>query len=407
MTQTGKHALADLQIIEFGEMVAAPFCTKLMGDLGAEIIKIERPERGDVARTYGPFKDEKPHRERSGFFAYLNTNKLGITLSPAKPEGAEILRSLVADADVLVESNPPGVISRLGLDFSSLHQINSRLIVTSITPFGQTGPYSGYKAFDLNIWHAGVLGYVWRERFLEEGLGPPLKGAGNIADFHTAASAAVATMCAVVSRNITGVGQHIDVSAQECVASCVSAAFANYQITGRIMGQATDMRSATMQLIPCKDGSVQLTGREEYQWQSLVDAMGNPDWANDDWCQTKQGRADNADVLRMLMMEWTMAHTKDEIVELVQNERAPASMMADMRDVLYDRHLRSRGFFVEADHPELGPAEYPSAAYKFTETPWSLEHTAPLLGQHNEQVYAERLGYSKKKLADLTATGVI
>ncbi|MDP6665338.1 MAG: CoA transferase [SAR202 cluster bacterium] len=407
MTQQRKQALSDLRIIEFGEMVAAPFCAKLLADLGAEVIKVERPERGDVARRYGPFKDGAPHPERSGFFAYLNTNKLGVTMSPAKSGGAEIFKKLVADADVLVESCPPGVMSRLGLDYASLKRINPRLVVTSITPFGQTGPYSGYRAFDLNVWHAGGIGYIWRERFLEEGPGPPLKGAGTIADFHTAASAAIATICAIFSRNSTRKGQHIDVSAQECVASCIGAAFANYQITGRVVGRATDTRSAMMQLLPCKDGSVQLTGREEFQWQALMDAMGNPEWSKDDWCQTKQGRADNADVLRLMMMEWTMAHTKDEIVKLAQNNRAPASKMADMRDVMADEHLRSRDFFVEADHPQVGVAEYPSAAYTFSETPWSIRKTAPLLGEHNEDIFSGRLKYTAKQLAELTEAGVI
>jgi crotonobetainyl-CoA:carnitine CoA-transferase CaiB-like acyl-CoA transferase len=403
----GKSALSDLRVVEYGEMVAAPFCTKLLGDLGADVTKIERPERGDVARSYGPFKDDIPHPERGGLFLYLNTNKKGITLSPTSPEGAAVFKDIIADADVLIESNPPGVMKRLGLDYASLRQINPGIVVTSITPFGQTGPYAGYNAYDLNIWHAGGLGYMWREWYLEDGAGPPIKGAGTLADYHTAISAAVATMVAVFKRNFSGTGQHVDVSAQESVASCVGSAFANFQMTGQNVGQAASTHFSIMELIPCKDGSVQLSGREEYQWQALVDAMGNPDWAKQDWCQTKQGRAENADALRVLMTEWTMKHTKREIVELAQSRRSPASMLADMSDVMADQHLRSRDYFVTANHPLAGEVEYPSAPYKLSETPSILRSTAPLLGQHNEEIYSDLLKYSKERLAELREAGVI
>ncbi len=402
-----KHALSDLRVIEFGELVAAPFCAKLLADLGAEVIKVERPQRGDVARSYGPFQGDVPHLERSGLFLYLNTNKLGITLSPTSSEGAKIIKELVAESDVFVESNPPGVMKQLGLDYQSLRQINPQIVVTSITPFGQTGPYSDYRAFNLNTWHAGGLGYVWRERYLEDGIGPPLKGAGTLADFHTGVSAVVATMCAIIRRDFTGGGQHIDVSAQECMASVLGSVFATLQMTGQIVGRGADVRSAMMQPMLCKDGSVQLTGREEAQWQALVDAMGNPEWAEEDWCQTRQSRAENADVLRLLMAEWTLAHTKDEIVESIQSRRAPASMVKDMGDVVNDRHLRSRDFFVAADHPETGVVEYPSAPHKLSETPWSIRRPAPLLGEHNEEIYSDRLKYSREQLVEFREAGVI
>ena len=402
-----KQALSDLRVVEFGELVAAPFCAKLLADLGAEVIKVERPHRGDVARSYGPFQGDVPHPERSGLFLYLNTNKLGVTLSPTATEGAKILKELVAEADVLVESNPPGVMKRLGLDYPSLRRINPRIVVTSITPFGQTGPYSDYRAFDLNIWHAGGLGFIWRERYLDEGTRHPLKGAGTLADFHTGISAAIATMCAIVRRDLAGGGQHVDVSAQECIVSLLGSAFATLQMTDRVVGGGADVRSAMMQPLPCKDGSVQLTGREEHQWQALVDAMGNPEWAQDDWCQSRQSRAENADVLRLMMAEWTMAHTQEEIVESVQSRRAPASMVKDMGDVMADRHLRSRDFFVTADHPEVGVVEYASAPHKLSETPWSIRRPAPLLGEHNQEIYSDRLNYSKEQLAELSAAGVI
>ncbi len=135
--------------------------------------------------------------------------------------------------------------------------------------------------------------------------------------------------------------------------------------------------------------------------------MGNPEWAEEDWCQTRQSRAENADVLRLLMAEWTLAHTKDEIVESIQSRRAPASMVKDMGDVVNDRHLRSRDFFVAADHPETGVVEYPSAPHKLSETPWSIRRPAPLLGEHNEEIYSDRLKYSREQLVEFREAGVI
>ncbi len=407
MSQTNKYALSDLRVVEFGEMVAAPFCAKLLADLGAEVIKVERPERGDVARRYGPFKGDAPHPERSGLFLYLNTNKLGVTLSPAADHGADILKQILAESDVLVESNSPGVMKRLGLDYASLNRINPRLVVTSITPFGQTGPYSEYRAFDLNVWHAGGLGFIWRERYQDEGTPAPLKGAGTLADFHTGVSGAIATMCAIVRRDFSGKGQHVDVSGQECMASIAGTALATFDMLGQVAGRGADVRSVMMQPLPCKDGSVQLTGREEPQWQALMDAMGNPEWSDEDWCKDRQSRAENADVLRLMMIEWTMAHTKREIVDAVQSHRAPASMVHDPADVLADRNLRARNFFAAVEHPEVGVAEYPSAAYIFSETPWSIRRAAPLLGQHNKEVYSGRLNYSEDQLAEFAEAGVI
>src|SRR5581483_1538589 len=222
-------ALNNLKVVELSERVAGPFCTKVMADLGAEVIKLETPGTGDVARGHGPFPGDTPHPEKSGRFLYLNTNKLGVTLNLRAPAGRELFRQLVKDADVVVETQPPGFLDTLGLGYHNLHEWYPRLIVTSITPFGQTGPYSTYKAYNLNCFHMGVVGYETPFNYVTDPeREPPLKTGGEQADLLTGWTAATATMCAVFHRDLTGEGQHVDIAEVEAVAHMVRPNFALY-----------------------------------------------------------------------------------------------------------------------------------------------------------------------------------
>src|SRR5262245_4100779 len=206
-------ALSDLKIIELSEMVAGPFCTKVMADLGAEVIKIETPQNGDPARQRGPFPYDQSHPERSALFLYLNTNKRGITLDVRKPEGARVFRDLLKDADILVETWKPGALAALNLGYEKLKGLNSRLIVASLTPFGQTGPYKDYKAYDLNCYQFSVLGYETPfNQVTDPATQPPLKAAGEQADFLAGWTTATAVMCAVLWRHLAGGGRHLDVA---------------------------------------------------------------------------------------------------------------------------------------------------------------------------------------------------
>ncbi|MBI3801051.1 MAG: CoA transferase, partial [Deltaproteobacteria bacterium] len=173
-------ALSGLKVVELSERVAGPFCTKVMADLGASVIKLEKPGTGDVARSRGPFPDDEPHPDRSALFLYLNTNKLGVTLDLGKPAGATLFHELVKDADILVETQTPDFLASLGLGFTSLHARYPRLIMTSITPFGQTGPYKNYKAYNLNCFHTGVVGYETPFNFVTDPENePPIKTGGQ------------------------------------------------------------------------------------------------------------------------------------------------------------------------------------------------------------------------------------
>ncbi|MCL4534487.1 MAG: CoA transferase, partial [Bacteroidetes bacterium] len=210
--------LPELRVLEYGQMVTAPYCAKLLADMGAEVIKIEQPGLGDPARRQGPFPGDVPHLERSGLFLYLNTNKMGITLNLRDEPGQRILQRLAAQADILIENTPPDEREGLGLDYDSLKRANQRLIMLSVTPFGLAGPYRKYKGNYLTAFHGGGYGYDYPRPVSDPETEPPLKGGGRAADFITGATAGIAAMQAVLGRGPDGAGRHIDLSQQEALA---------------------------------------------------------------------------------------------------------------------------------------------------------------------------------------------
>ena len=400
----GEKALDGVKVLEWSQGVAGPYCAKLLADLGAEVIKIEKPGLGDEARRRGPFLDDIPHPERSGLFLYVNTNKLGVTLNPDTPSGKKILKELVAGVDILIEDNPPQMVKDLGLDYESLKEINPRLIMTSITPFGQTGPYRDYKAYHLNIYHAGGEGY------LLPGDSPnldrePVKGGGFAADYDSGVCAAVAALGALYSCRITGLGRHIDVSKQEALIAVTRMELSRYASEG--VSPTRLPRPNLGGLSPCKDGYAVLTIGRDRQWQAFVELMGNPEWATDEKYREESSRMAHAAELQPRIREWAREHTKEEIFHQGQAKGCPLGPLNTPEELVNSPQIQARGFFVEVDHPETGKVMYPSAAYRFSETPWAVERPAPLLGQHNGEVLSGRLGYPVQDLVKMRLAGII
>jgi crotonobetainyl-CoA:carnitine CoA-transferase CaiB-like acyl-CoA transferase len=395
-----KGALADLSVLELGSMVAAPYCAKLLADLGADVVKVEPPGKGDPARLRGPFPGDMPHPERSALFLYVNTSKQGITLDPGKEEGQRIFRELASSVDVLIEDRPPGELAALGLGYAQLAELNPRLVVTSITPFGQTGPYSGWRSHPLNSYHAS--GYS--SPFYVPGAGeerPPVKAGGYLGEYDAGLTAAIGTMAAVIGAAASGRGQHVDVSEQEAM-MCLERVD-----IGRLSNDPNPQpRQMVGGLTRAKDGYFMVTPLENHQWQGLIRAMGEPEWSKADWCQDELGRLAHRDEAREHIEAWAAEHTRDEIYRACQAEGTPAGPVRNVAEVRAWEQARARDFFVEIDHAAAGRQVYPSAPYRFSQTPWAGS-AAPLLGQHNEPIYCERLGYSRQELEDLAAAGVI
>jgi crotonobetainyl-CoA:carnitine CoA-transferase CaiB-like acyl-CoA transferase len=405
-------ALTGLKIVEFSERVAGPFCTKVMADLGAEVIKIEKPGVGDVARSRGPFPGDEPHPERSGLFLYLNTNKLGVTLDLGKPDGVPLFHELLKAADILVETQPPGFLDSLGVGYESLHERYPRLIVTSITPFGQIGPYKDYKAYNLNCFHTGVVGYETPFNYVTDPENqPPLKTGGQQADFLAGWTAASATMCAVFHRELTGRGQHVDISEVEAVAHMVRPNFALYSHeppdgpNRRRFLRRTKWGLAYV--FPCRNGYVALLALTDQHWDSLKELMGRPEWAESELFSTLLGRFQNIDALEVSVAAWVSDQDRNELARKGQELHIPVFPVRNMQEVVGAEQYRERNFFVTVDHPATGPLPYPGAPFKLSATPWSIRSPAPQYGQHNAQVYGERLGLSAERIAQLRQQGVI
>jgi crotonobetainyl-CoA:carnitine CoA-transferase CaiB-like acyl-CoA transferase len=398
-------ALAGLKILELGDLVGAAYATKLMADMGAEVIKLEHPA-GDRARQRGPFPGGTPHPEKSGLFLYLNTNKLGATLDVSQPEGFALLEQLAAKADVLVHNFAPPAMDRIGLNYERLRAVNPRLVMTSITPFGLTGPWRDRRAEELTTWSAGGL-IVLNGGGPEHPEMPPLKTFGSQSGFQGGVHAATATMAAVLAQARDGDGQHIDVSMQEVLASQLELTFEYWPYMKLIATRLGRKPIQPLETLECKDGWIYVCCVEEHQWRGFVEVMGNPEWANEEIFGDRFKRADNWEALELFLKEYLREHTVLEVYKAVQEKRVPFAPVSTMGDLLNSEHLKARGFFVEIAQPQAGKHKYPGAPLKYGATPWAIRSPAPVLGQHNEEIFGKRLGLPPARMAELKRSGVI
>jgi len=399
------QALGGIKVIECGELVCAPYCAKLLADLGAEVIKIEEPGIGDVARRRGPFLNDKPDPECSGLFLYVNTSKLGITLNLRKPAGRKLFKELISGADILVHDKQPRAVKQLGLSFDKLKAINPALVVTAVTAFGQTGPYKDYKAYPLNSFHSGGEGYLtpggstYPDR-------PPLNLGKYVVEYDTALVAAGATLVAYYWRQTSGVGQLVDISKQETIIFKAILDLTRYVSSGHLVTRLTrGYRSGGP--LPCKDGWIEFTPQIAEDWFQMFKLIGRSDLADDETLRNRRVREQRAAEIKDIMHPWLMAHTKEEIYHLCQSHNISIAPINSIDESVNSEQLKARQFFVEIEHPKAGKIKFPSAPYKFTTTPWQVKCPAPLLGQHNEEIYCGRLGYSREDLVRLRETGII
>ena len=401
-----QQALSDLKVVEYSEFISGPYCGRLLAGLGAEVIKVEKPGMGDKARSWGPFPQDLPHPEKSGLFLFLNVNKSGVTLNVESAAGSKIFGELVKWADVLVESNPPKEMVRLELGYESLSKVNPSLVMTSITPFGQTGPYRDFKGCDL------INSHISGEAFGNPAEGvdnveqdAPLKTPMHTGDFMTGLSAAVCTMSAVVARQANGSGQHIDLSQQEALASVGRQELAFYLCEGTPHTRQKGRKRRGGILYPCKDGYVCIWAGPFFN--ALVEMIGSPDWANTELFQDPILRMQYMEEFNQLVTPWTMERTAEEINQAAIAKGVPCSPVRNVEELVNDEQLAFRDFFVEIDHPVAGRFKYPGGPYKLSATPWKVERPAPLLGEHNEEVYCQMLGYSRTDLVKMRQAGII
>jgi CoA:oxalate CoA-transferase len=398
------QALAGLRVVDISNGIAGGYCSKLLAGMGADVLKVEPPGTGDETRAAGPFPRDVPDPNASGLFLHLGGGKRSITLDLHTDGGQAILRRLLTDADVLVESERPGTLAAWGLTDEALAERYPRLIVTSITWFGQSGPYADYEGSELAAWALG--GYLMLTGTPDR---EPLKGYGSLAQYQAGVQASVGTMAAVHARVVTGRGQRVDVSITESLSFVLGGVPQNWyfrrhsvhRVGARLLGiPAHAFYPSTLR--PCKDGWVHVHTNTRHP-DLLAVLMEEPRLADPEVLETPAGHADEMDAL---MDRWLANYTKHEVVERSQEMRIPNTAVQTPSEVFHDRHLRERGYFVTVDQPAVGPVEQPGPPFRMSETPWQTE-PAPLLGADNEAVYRDDLGYSNEDIVRLRDRGAI
>ena len=380
------------------------YAGKLLADLGADVIFIEKPE-GSRSRRLGPFKGDVPGPENSLYFLNFNTNKRGITLNLEAPSGQELFKKLVKQSDIVIEDGQPGEMQSRGIDYPVLRQLNRGIILASITGFGQTGPYSDYRAPDIVSFAMGGMMYI---------NGPedqaPVVAPCEQSHYSASVAAVFDILAALFLRLTTGEGQYIDVSTHE-----VSSDFAagnggimhyssNTQISRRMGSQ---FGAVPGRVYPCKDGHVHILIIRPNHWIGLMDVMGNPEPLKGEKWYVQAYRSENVDFIDAQVIDYTMNHGKLEIAEWCQAKGVPCTPVNTPVDFYQDPHIQQRDFFIQNDHPVIGTHTFFSPPFRMSETPGRIRHPAPLLGQHNREIYCGELGCSEDELAALVEKGII
>ena len=395
-------ALNGVKVLDLTHHIAGPYCTKLLADFGAQVIKIERPG-GDPARDLPPFYGDERHPEKSLPFLYLNTAKQSVTLNLKSDRGVRLLRELAKDADILVENFAPRVMPSLGLDFPALRELNPSLVMVSISNFGQTGPYRDYKATDMVEYALGGLMYIFGSYDRE-----PLKHAFNQAQFKAGTNGAAAALMALYHQRSTGQGQHVDVSIQESVASALRDVTSNFTYFGGVRRRQPNHSGDLTRLRAVSDGYILpnpgIGGR--LNWHTVVEFLEAPE-LDDDKFRTPSARLENAEVLGEILDRLFLSKNKMDMFYGAHQKRFIYGVIDSLEEVMASPQNLAREGFVEVDHPVAGTFRYPGAPFQLSGTPWDGLHPAPTLGQHTREVFGQQLGYTSDDLEELSGMGVI
>jgi crotonobetainyl-CoA:carnitine CoA-transferase CaiB-like acyl-CoA transferase len=403
-----EQALSDIKVLDLTHYIAGPYCTKLLADYGADVIKVEKPDKGDPARRMKPFLGDAPHSEKSGLFLHLNTSKRGITLNMKNETGKKILSELVKGVDILVENFNPRVMPSLGLAYEELERINPKLVMTSISNFGQTGPYRDFKASELILYGMGgaMNSTGITDRY-------PLKMGGTVVQYQAGTIAAVATMMALFTSRAQGSGQQVDISIFQTQMANIDRRMGqlltyqyNNETSYRVDPQE-ERPAFPYGIYPCKDGFFQVAGGFVF-WPRICQMIDRLDLVDDPGFSTPEGQREpeNMERFSIIWYPWIAERTKKEIIETGQAAGVLCGPIDTTEDLVNDPHWQARAFWEEIDHPVTGKLTYPGAPFKMTESPRQVSRPAPLLGQHNEDVYGE-FGYTKVDLVRLRSRGIL
>ena len=398
-------ALDDIRVIDLTQFEAGPSCTESMAWMGADVIKVEQPGVGDPGRRS---RSDLPDAD-SFYFILLNANKRSVTLDLKSDKGKEMFLELVKTGDVVAENMAPGTLERLGLGYDVLSKANPRIILARVKGFGTYGPYSEYKSFDMIAQAVG--GSMAFTGFPD---GPPVKPGSTIGDTGTGIHAAFGIMAALWQREKTGRGQVLEVSMQDAVVNFSRIKMREYYETGKNPGRTGSAlpRTAPGDIYKCTPGGsddyvfIYCQPIRSHMWDALLlilgreDLVDDPDWSNPVW------RGQNKATVDAMVEEWTMMHTKHEVMQILGEGGIPAGAVFDAIDIHNDPHLLERGMITTMDHPVRGKFNMPGFPVQLDDSKVEMEH-APLLGEHNAEVYSELLGLSENDLIELKKQAVI
>lgn len=400
MTKNDIQALQNLTVLDLTRVVAGPYAGAILGDLGAHVIKIERPGNGDDARGYGPYENRE-----SMYYANLNRNKKGITLDLKSEKGKEIFLKLIPEVDIILENYRPGVMDKLGLGYEKLHEINSKLIYGAISGFGSYGPYSQRPGYDIISQGMGGLMSVTGEKD-----GDPTRSGNAMGDILGGMNLVIGVLAAVNARNITGVGQKVDISLVDSVVASLENAYIRY-----FKSQELPVRNgnsyasiAPYDTYHTKDGLVIIACGNQKLYEKFCNEVIDMPWMiTDERFLTVPLRVENNKIQKAYIEEWTTKYTVDEVVEKVLSKGIPAGPIYNVKQITEDKHIAEvREMFVEITHPVIGKMKVNGSPVKLMDTMPRINYPAPTLGQHNEEIL-EKLGYSKENIENMKESKVI
>ncbi len=394
-------ALDDVKVLDLSQGLAGPICAKILADFGADVIKVE-PPKGDAARFMAPYFGNDPDPEKSLVFLLANLNKRGVRLDLNASPGQELFRRLARTSDIIVESYAPGHLASLGLDYAALSRENPALIMISITPFGQTGPYSAYQNEEIVTYAlSGIMsisGMADRE---------PLKHGGMQAQYEGGLSGAVGALAALYARDVMGEGQQVDVSLQDVVTSTLIIHQPFYSWAGAVQGRRRPGGSSYGQVQPCNDGYFIWQTGAGAEWSDITEFFGMEELKEERF-STVAGRAVHGDDLDRLVCEATKDRKMQDLFRTAAEDyHMLFGIVQEPDDLASCAHLAARDFFQIVDHPVIGRIKVPFRLWSMSEGRAEYRRPAPLLGQHNTEVFGDMLGLDAGEVARLAASGVI
>lgn len=403
-------ALSHIRVLDLSRVLAGPWASQTLADLGAEVIKVERPGRGDDTRAWGPpyLKDADGNdTSEAAYYLCANRNKQSVTIDFTQPEGQRLVRDLAAQSDIVLENFKVGGLARYGLDYDSLKAVKPNLIYCSITGFGQTGPYAKRAGYDFLIQAMGGLMSLTGHPDGTEGAGPMKVGVA-LTDILTGLYASTAVLAALAHRDQTGDGQYIDLALLDVQVACLANQTLNYLTTGKApqrLGNAHP-NIVPYQAFPTADGDMIIAVGNDDQFARLCAVIDHPEWAEDERFATNAGRVAHRNALIPLLRQTTVMHTTTEWVKALEQAGIPCGPINDIAAVFANEQVRARGLRHDMPHPLAGSVPQVASPIRLSETPVSYRQPPPTLGEHTQTILANVLGLSADEIEQLARQGV-